>query len=46
MNRKPVSLKIDSNLWMEVKAHCIINKLKIPQYIEKLIDKDLKSEKS
>ena len=46
MNRKSVRVMIDPNLWIEVRAHCIIKKLNTTQYLEKLISKDLKFKKS
>lgn len=42
MSRKAVGIReVDSNLWTEVKMHCILNKLNIAQYLEKIISKDL-----
>ena len=40
--RKTTSLKIDSELWKEVKKTCIDKEIEISEYIESLIKKDLK----
>lgn len=42
MSRKTTSLKIDEQLWKEVKIHCIKNDIEISEYIEGLAKKDLK----
>ena len=42
MVRKTTSLKIDEELWKEVKIHCIKNSLDISEYLESLIKLDLK----
>jgi hypothetical protein len=42
MVRKTTSLKIDEELWKEVKIHCIRNSRDIAEYLEALIKKDLK----
>lgn len=42
MARKTTSLKIDADLWKEVKKHCIDKDIEISEYIESIISKDLK----
>jgi hypothetical protein len=42
MGRKSTSIKIDEDLWDDVKHHCIDVKLEISEYLEKLIRKDLR----
>jgi len=37
------SLKVDPVLWKKVRVHCAKKDLKISEYIEKLIKKDLKT---
>lgn len=41
MSRKTTSIKIDEDLWKEVKKHCIDEDMEISKYIENLIKKDL-----
>ncbi len=43
--RKTTSLKIDSELWKEVKKKCIDIELEISEYIEGLIKNDIKKKK-
>ena len=45
MQRKTTSLKIDPELWKEVKKHCIDDNINISKYIENLIKKDLRKVK-
>lgn len=40
--RKTTSLKIDPELWKEVRKRCIDLDMDISEYIENLIKKDLK----
>jgi len=42
MVRQTTSLKIDPDLWKEVKINCIKKDLDISEYIEGLVKKDLK----
>lgn len=42
MVRKTTSLKVDDALWRKVKIHCINEGLDISEYIESLVEKDLK----
>ena len=42
MVKKTTSLKVDENLWKEVKIHCIKKDIEISKYIEDLFKKDLK----
>ena len=42
MVRKTTSLKIDEDLWKEVKIHCIKKDCEISEYIESLIKRGLK----
>lgn len=44
MQRKTTSIKIDPQLWKNVKKHCIDKDIDISEYIEKLIKKDLRRE--
>ena len=41
MVRKTTSLKIDEDLWKNVKVHCIMDGIEISEYIESLIKGDL-----
>lgn len=43
MERKTTSLKIEPQLWKDVKKHCIDKEMDISDYLEQLIRKDLKS---
>jgi len=45
MQRETTSIKIDPQLWKEVKKYCIDKDLMISEYIEDLIKKDLKKNK-
>ena len=45
MPRKTTSLKIDVDLWKEVKKKCIDLDLKISDYLENLIKRDLRIKK-
>jgi len=40
--KETISLKIDPELWKEAKKHCIDKSLKYSEYVEGLIQKDLK----
>ena len=42
MSRKTTSLKIDEELWKEIKIHCIREGIEISEYIENLTKKDLR----
>ena len=42
MGRKTTSLKVDEELWKQVKIHSILENMDISDYIEKLIKKDMK----
>lgn len=42
MVRKTTSLKIEEDLWKEVKIYCIKNSLEISEFIEKLLKKEVK----
>jgi hypothetical protein len=42
MERKTTSLKINPELWKEVKKACIDKEIEISEYLESLIKKDLK----
>ena len=42
MVRKTTSLKIDEEVWKDVKIKCIKENLEISEYLEKLIKKNLK----
>ncbi|MEK6826193.1 MAG: ribbon-helix-helix protein, CopG family [Nanoarchaeota archaeon] len=41
MIRKTTSIKIDPNLWKEVKKHCIDRDMDISDFIEALLKKNL-----
>jgi hypothetical protein len=41
MVKKTTSIKIEENLWKEVKIYCIQKGLDISDYLEDLIKKDL-----
>ncbi len=41
-SRKTTSLKIDPQIWKEVKKFCIDKEIEISEYLESLIKKDLK----
>lgn len=41
MERKTTSIKIDPQLWKQVKKKCIDEEMDISEYIETLIKKDL-----
>lgn len=43
--RKTTSLKIDEELWKKVKVHCILAGKDISEYIETLLNEDLKNKK-
>lgn len=43
--KKTTSLKIDPELWKEVKKHCIDKEIDISDYIEEVIKKDLKTKR-
>ena len=45
MVRKTTSLKIDEEIWKEVKIHCIQKDKDISEYLEELIKTDLKRSK-
>lgn len=45
MVRKTTSIKIDSELWKEVKKHCIDKDIDISQHLENLLKKDLSGKK-
>ena len=45
MLRKTTSLKIDVDLWKEVKKKCIDLDLEISDYLENLIKRDLRIKK-
>lgn len=42
MERITTSIKINPELWKEVKKHCIDEDIEISEYLEQLIKKDLK----
>ncbi len=42
MERKTTSLKINPEMWKQVKLHCVKQEIEICDYIEGLIKKDLK----
>jgi len=42
MERQSTSIKIDPELWKEVKKHCIDANLEISEYLEKVLRKDLR----
>ena len=39
--KETISLKIDPQLWIKAKQHCIGKRLKYSDYVESLIRKDL-----
>lgn len=41
-SRKTTSIKMDEELWKQVKIHCITEGIDISDYLESLIKKDLK----
>ncbi len=41
MERKATSIKVDVELWKQVKIHCVTESIDISDYLEKLIRKDL-----
>jgi hypothetical protein len=45
MERKTTSLKIDPELWKEVKKHCIDEDANISEYLEGLLKASLKESK-
>ena len=45
MQRKTTSIKVEEELWKEVKKHCIDLNKDISEYIEDLIKKDIKKSK-
>ncbi|HLC33198.1 MAG TPA: hypothetical protein VJJ82_05195 [Candidatus Nanoarchaeia archaeon] len=45
MVKKATSIKIDSELWKEVKKHCIDQEIEVSSYLEKLLVFDLKNKK-
>lgn len=45
MARKTTSLKIEPELWKEVKIHCITKDIDISDWIENVIRKELKNRK-
>ncbi len=42
MVRKTTSLKIEEDLWKQVKIHCATEGIDISDYLEQIIKKDLK----
>lgn len=44
MIRKTTSIKVDPKLWKEVKKLCIDKDMDISDYIESLLQKDIKNE--
>ncbi len=42
MVKKTTSLKIDEDLWKDVKIHCIKNNFEISEFVEKLLKKEVK----
>ena len=46
MVKKKTSLVIDEDLWQDVKIHCIREKRDISEWMEELIRKELKKNKS
>ena len=42
MKRTTTSIKINPELWKEVKKHCIDKDIDISEYLEQLIKKDLR----
>ena len=45
MERKTTSIKINPQLWKEVRKHCIDKEVDISEYLEKLIQESLKNVK-
>ena len=45
MVRKTTSLKIDEQLWKEIKIHCITVGKEISEYIEELARENLKKQR-
>lgn len=42
MERKTTSIKINPDIWKQVRMHCIQEDIDVSEYLEKLIKKDLK----
>ncbi len=42
--RKTTSLKVDPELWKKVKKHCIDKDIEVSEYVEEVIEKDLKDD--
>jgi len=42
MKRKTTSIKIDPEIWKQVKIHCATQEIEICDYLESLLKKDLK----
>ncbi len=42
MERKTTSLKINPEIWKQVKIHCATDEIELCDYVEGLIKKDLK----
>lgn len=42
MKREAISLKIDPELWKKAKHHCLDKDVSYSEYVESLIEKDLK----
>jgi hypothetical protein len=42
MEKKTTSIKINPELWQEVKIYCIKQKIDISDWLEKIINKELK----
>lgn len=40
-NKETISLKIEPQLWIKAKQHCVGKRLKYSEYVESLIRKDL-----
>ncbi len=45
MTKKTTSIKIEEDLWKEVKIYCIQKGIDVSDYLEDLIKKDLKNKK-
>ncbi len=45
MERKTTSIKINPQLWKEVRKHCIDKEVDISEYLEELIKENLKNVK-
>ena len=45
MEKKTTSIKINPELWQEVKIYCIKQKIDISDWLEKIINKELKKSK-